>query len=440
MNGPDLIRFKWLLVLETLLSGAYVALTRGLFIVYLSSMRFRVDEISLVIFVASIAALVVAVVLYKRFSFVTRRVKLKLAAFHIAERIVWLLMPLATTSMLLTAFFTVYSVFSALISVFLVYVIYCPLSEADVRDVTAKRSAASGLSSIIGFAVGTFLLAFLPPETRFAYIFFAGALIGLLSSFLVMLMNLSHVETASCPTATVQPEKIFSASAFFVVLISANSLLGLIWAPFVMNQLSGPAWLAASMALAATVSSIGASLYWRSKSFKILRLALALNAFAPLLILFTPWPDAHVGINAFTGFAFTGANFVGTILFARYTQWFGAARSSILLVILGSVAQLVAAPLAALTTGNFTIAILIVLWINAASTITAFFTVPEVAVVPQEAASTYSQILFTTSFLGYRLSIDISKQTIKIILRLLAFTVVIGVLYLIYRVLWTLIA
>jgi hypothetical protein len=428
------------MILEALLSGAYVALTRGLFIVYLSSIQFGVDEIALVIFVASSAALVVSVILYKKFSFVTKRVKLKLSVFHTAERIVWLMMPLATTSLLLTGFFAVYSIFSALISVFLVYVIYQPLSEPDIREITAKRSAASGLSSVIGFALGTFLLAFLPAETRFAYIFFTGALVGLLSSALILMMNLSHLEASSCPITTTQPEKIFSASAFFVILISANNLLGLIWAPFVMNQLNGPAWLAASMSLAATLSSIGASLFWRAKSFKILRLALALNSFAPLLILFTPWPDAHVGINAFTGFAFTGANFVGTILFASYTKWYGAARSSIMLVILGSAAQLVAAPIAALTTGNFTIAILLVLWINVISSITAFFTVPEIAVVPPQAASTYSQILFTTSFLGYRLSIDISKQTIKIILRLLGVTLVIGTLYLIYRVLWALIA
>ncbi len=439
MEADSLMRFKWLLVLEALLSGAYVALTRGLFIVYLSSLQFQVNEISLVIFVASMAAFLVAVVLYRRFSFVLQRVKLKLAVFHTAERVVWLLMPLATTSALIMVFFTVYSILSALISVFLVYVIYCPLSEADVRDVTAKRSAASGLSSIIGFAAGTFLLAFLPPENQFAYIFFAGALIGLLSSFLVILMNLSHVEATSCPSQIVEPEKIFSASTFFVVLVSANNLLGLIWVPFVINQLNGPAWIAAAMALAATVTSIGASLYWRSKSFKVLRLALALNAFAPILILFTPWPDVHIGINAFTGFTFTGANFVGMILFAKYTQWFGAARSSILLVILGNGAQLIAAPLAALTTGNFTLAILLVLWINSISAATAFFTVPEVAVVPQKAASTYSQILFTTSFLGYRLSIDISKQTVNIILRLLAFTLVIAVLYLVYRVLLALI-
>ncbi len=435
-----LLRLKWILILEALFAGAYIALTRGLFIIYLSSMEYRLDEISWIIFVASGASLLISVLLYKRISFLVKRVKVKLVIFHAFERVVWLIMPLATTSFMVAGLFTLYHILSTLIAIFLIFAIYGALSEADVREVTAKRSAATGVSSIIGFAFGAFLLAFLPPETKFASIFFAGALLGMLSTALVFFLDLSTVEGSSFPKATAQPEKIFSTSAFFVILMSASNLIGIVWTPFIMTQLNGADWLVASMSLAATVASIGASLFWRKSPFKTLRIALALNLLGPILILFIPWADVHIGINAFTAFTFTGANFVGIFLFAGYTKWFGAAKSSLMLIILGTAAQFAAAPLGILAMGNYTAIFLIILGIKIVSTIVAFVTIPEVAVVPEDAASTYSQVLYTASFLGYRISVDISKQTIKTIVRLLAFSLIIAILYLIYRILWIWIA
>jgi len=151
---------------------------------------------------------------------------------------------------------------------FLAFAIYGSLTEDLIRDVTAKRSAANGLSSILGFALGVFLLAFLPPQAKFSYIFPLGSLLGLISTLLVLLLNLSHLEGKPFPRITEQPEKVFSASSFFVILLVSGNLMGMVWAPYVMNYLGGPDFLAASMNLAGTLSSIVASLFGERKPLK----------------------------------------------------------------------------------------------------------------------------------------------------------------------------
>lgn len=439
MERDNLLRFKWILIFEATFAGAYISLTRGLFVIYLVSIGYGIEGISFVVFASATISMLIGIFLYKRPSFIVSRVKLKLTGFHALERVMWLLIPLTTSSLLISLLYSAYMIFSSFISTFLAFAIYGSLIEDDIRDVTAKRSAANGISSILGFALGVLLLALLPAEDKFAYIFQLGSLLGLMSTLLIFFLNLSHLEGASFPKVTEKPEKIFSASSFLVILLTSGNLLGIVWAPYVMNHLKGPDFLAAFMSLVGTLSSITASLFWRRKAFKTLRAGLAFNTLGPLLIWATPWPILHVPINAYTAFTFTGANFLGTFLFANYNKWFGALKSSVLLVILGTAAQLVAAPLGILSKENYLIAFSLVFAIKAAATILAVVTISEVAVVPEDVARTYSRGLYSNSIMGYRIAVEISRETILNTLRLFAFSLVIIALYLIYRVLGILI-
>lgn len=440
MEVHSLLKFRWILVLEALFAGAYISLTRGLFVIYLTSIGQKVEEISFTVLVAAAASLFIGIYMYKKPSFIMRRVKLKLIIFHALERIMWLLIPMAVNGVLISLLFSAYMIFSFFISTFLAFAIYGSLTEDLIRDVTAKRSAANGLSSILGSALGVFLLAFLQPQTKFSYIFSLGSLLGLISTFLALFLDLSHLEGKPFPQITEQPEKVFSASSFFVILIASGNLMGIVWAPYVMNYLGGPDFLAASMNLAGTLSSIVASLFWRKKAFKALRVGLALNTLGPAIIWATPWPIAHIAINAYTSFTYTGANFLGTFLFARYNKWFGAVKSSVLLAMLGNLAQLIVASLGIFAKENFALTFSTALAIKVLATLLASFTIPEVAVVPEDVARTYSQVLYNNSLTGYRMSIEISKETLLTILRLLALSIVIAALYIIYRVLWILIS
>jgi len=438
-NQEGLYRFKLLMVLEALFAGVYISLTRGLFVIFLVSIGYVVEGISFVVLVSSFASLVIASIIYKRPSFLMRRVKFKLVFFHALERITWFFIPLIRHSLAVSLIYSLYMVFSSVLSIFLSFTIYGLLNEVEIKDITAKRSAAMGISNIIGYGIGIFLLAFLPHENKFVSIFSLGTLLGLFSTVLISFVDVSSLERTSFPSRAEQPEKVFSVSFFFVILLLSGNLFGIVWTPYLMNELRGADFIAASMSLSGTLASIAASLVWSKRSFKALRLGLMLNALGPLLVWFVPVPEYHIGVSVFTSFTFTAANFIGTFLFARYNEWFGAVKSSILLVIISNLAQLVSAPIGMAFGSNYGLAFSILFLAKALAMVLAAIFIPEVAVIREDIARTYSRILYKNSIVGYRVAVEVSRETILGVFRILALSIVLATLYLIYRTLLLLI-
>ncbi|MBS7637606.1 hypothetical protein KEJ49_01770 [Candidatus Bathyarchaeota archaeon] len=431
-------RFRWILVLEALLAGIYTSLTRGLFVVYLVSVGYAVEGISLVVMASSASSTLLGVFLYRRPTFIMRRSKIKLILFHAFERITWILISLVNHTLFISILYSAYMISSSLISILIAFTIYGSLDEEGIRDVTGKRSAASGVSSVLGYALGALLLALLPADEKFSYIFPLGSLIGLVSTLLISLLDLSHLEEMSIPVGVEQPERIFSTSSFFMIFLASGNFGGIIWTPYVMNRLGGPAFIPALMSLFGSISSITASLFWKARSFTILRVGLLLNALGPLVIWMTPHPALHILINIYTSFTYTAGNFIGSFLFARYKEWFGAVKSSVLLGLIGSIAQLVASPLGMLIGENYLQGFTVMFALKALANLLAFLTIPEVAIVPEEVARTYSRILYSSSLTGYQFAFEVSKETILVTLKLITFSMVIIALYIIYRVLWIL--
>jgi len=432
-------KLEWLLVAESLFAGMYIALTRGLFLIFLVAVGQDVKGISFVILFSSFFSAVVGLILYKRPKFLVKKVKQKLCIFHFLERVTWVFIPLTSNLFLISFLYSLCIIFSSFISTFLTFTIYGLLPEESIKKVTSRRTAAGNISSIIGFALGIFLLAFLQAEGKFIYIFFLGALIGILSTISVLFIDLSKLEGAEIPSGVKEPEKIFSTSMFFVIFLFAGNILAIVWTPFLMVELSSPEYLVAFLNLAGTLSSIAASLFWGKRSLKILRTGLILNILSPILILTIPIPLHHVGISIYNSFAFTAANFLGFFLFARYNEWFGAVKSSTLIIVIGNIAQFMAAVLGMIVGANYLVSFLLIIALYVCSVALAVVTVPEIALVPEDLARTYSRVLYRNSVFGYRVAVEISKETIFMIFRLIALTIVFSALYLIYRILWALI-
>lgn len=431
-------KFKWILVSEALLSGFYTSLTSGLFVVCLVSMGYAVEGISFVVMASSASSALLGGLLYRRPSFITARSKLKLIFFHAFERITWMLIPLVRNILFVSVLYSAYMISSFLVSSLMAFAIYGSLEEEDIRDVTGERSAASGVSSILGYALGAFLLGLLPPDEKFAVIFPLGSLIGLVSTLLVSLLDLSHLEEASPTSEVEQPERIFSTSIFFVVFLASGNFGGIIWSPYVIKRLGGPDFIPALMSLFGSLSSITASLFWKKRSFTALRVGLLLNALGPPMIWLTPHPILHIPINIYTSFTYTAGNFIGSFLFARYKKWLGAVKSSVLLGLIGSIAQLVASPLGMLVGEDYLLGFTIMFTLKALANLLALLTIPEVAAVPEDVARTYSRILYSSSLTGYKFTFEVSRETILTTLRLILFSTIIIALYIIYRVLWML--
>ncbi|RLI18691.1 hypothetical protein DRO54_09800, partial [Candidatus Bathyarchaeota archaeon] len=354
-------KLEWLLVAESLFAGAYIALTRGLFLIFLVAVGQDVKGISFVILLSSLLSAIIGLMLYKQPNFLVRKVKQKLCITHFLERVTWFFIPLTSNLLIVSLLYSLCIIFSSFISTFLTFTIYGLLPEESIKKVTSRRTAAGNISSIIGFALGTFLLAFLQTNGKFIYIFYLGALIGILSTISVLFIDLSRLEGAKIPAGVKEPEKIFSTSMFFVIFLFAGNLLAIVWTPFLIVKLNSPEYLVALLNLAGTVSSIAASLFWGKRSLKMLRTGFVLNILSPILILTISIPLYHVGISIYNSFAFTAANFLGFFLFAKYNEWFGAVKSSTLIIVIGNIAQFMAAVFGMIIGANYLVSFLLII-------------------------------------------------------------------------------
>ena len=90
------MRLKLILTLEIAFAGIYLALTRSLLVIYLTSIGFTVGYISAMVVASSTASLILSIILYKFPRFVARRVRVKFILAHAGERIFWI--PMVLTS------------------------------------------------------------------------------------------------------------------------------------------------------------------------------------------------------------------------------------------------------------------------------------------------------------------------------------------------------
>ncbi|MEM1655762.1 MAG: hypothetical protein QXU12_00275 [Nitrososphaerota archaeon] len=429
---------RLILVLEMVFAGAYLALTRNLLVIYLTSMGFGVGEISIVTVIATAISSLSSVMLWKFPNFLTRGVKAKFLLFHALERIFWIPMVLTRDLLSIAIFYAVIGTSTTMISAFMNLLIYSSFDEAGVRDVTAKRTIAGNLMTTIGSAAAITMLATLPKDVKFPVIFVVGSLLGLLSTFALSTADMRHLEGFEVPGKVKRPEQMFTVSSFLLAMLTSSNLLGIVWTPYLMVVLGAPDYLAATMNFVSTIFGILGSLFWARRSLRSFRIALGGVTLVPIAAFITPAPAAHLGISAFGTFMFTGASFLGNFLFARYLREFGAVRSSIILSALTNFSQLLATPFGILLSQNYMLLFASVISIRLLSVILAFLAVPEVAAVPEDVARTYSQLIYTNSLMGYALIQETSREIVALTIRLLALAAVLTLLYVIYRLVFLL--
>jgi len=436
MAVKGIMRLKLVLTLEIAFAGIYLALTRSLLVIYLTSIGFTVGYISAMVVASSIASLILSIILYKFPKFMVRKVRMKFILAHAGERIFWIPIALTSNIYVITASYTVLSISSTVLGVFMNLLIYSSFDEAGIRDITAKRTAAYNLTNVIGLILSIFLLAILPPEIKFQTIFIMGSLIGLLSTAMITFADMSKMEEVKIPPAIERPEQFFSISSFLLAFLTSSNLLGIFWQPYLMNVLRAPDYVAAGINFAGTFASILGSALWAKRSLRTFRIALASSLITPIAAILIPIPSVHIGVSAFNGVVGTGAAFLGNFLFARYLSRFGILRSSIIMILLSNLSQLLATPFGIIFGQDYMILFISVLLLMISSNFLALLTIPEVAMVPAHAARTYSYLLYTTSLMGYSLIVETTVEAITLTLRLLALALILIILYILYRLVW----
>ena len=313
------------------------------------------------------------------------------------------------------------------------FVIYGLFDEQGVRDVTAKRGMAFNTASVIGLVVAVFVTALLEPGVKYVLLFVAGVAAGVLSSICLSILELSRLEGQSIPAGVEGPERVMSASLFLLSTLIYGNLLGIIWIPYLTNVLGAPDFMAVAMTLATTIAGIAASALWSNRSYKDFRMALAASTAIPVSALLVPVPLMHMAIAAVNGIAYTGTNFLGNFLLAKYSRWFGAVKSGIILSLVANASQLLASPMGILLSGNFPALFTASALVVALSTALAFTTIPEVALVPEEAARTYSYVVYSNSVMGYSVAVETARDTAALTLKLIGLSTALLMMYIAYR-------
>ncbi len=421
------------LILEALFAGFYLSLTRGLFIIYLVAVGLDVSGISYVVLVSTAVAAVCLALLYKFPEFMVRRVKLKLLTAHIAERLSWLIMAFLPTPLFITLSYLGVSVAAALTGGFMNFVIYALYNEEEVKDLTAKRNMMFNITSVLGLIVAMLTTALLEGPQKYLLLIATGVSVGILSSLSMSILPLSQLEGQEIPKGVENPEKVMSTSLFLLSLLVYGNLMGIIWIPYLTKVLGAPDFMAVAMTLATTLASIAGSVIWSSRSYKDFRAALAATSAVPASALLVPLPLLHMAIASVNGIAYTGANFLGNFLLARYSSWFGAVRSGIILTLIVNASQFLAAPLGIIFSGNFTALFITAASVVILSTTLAFTTIPEVAIVPEHTARTYSQTIYYNSLMGYVVAVETVKDTLLLTLKLVGLSVALLLMYVAYR-------
>jgi len=426
---------KWVLVAEMALGSLYVAMTRGVFLVYLAEKGLDLAGIALVSLGSGVLFTAIGVTVFKRPGVLSKKFKLKLISAHGLERLTWVPLGLADDVLLLTVFYTIYSTFQAIASLGMSLVIFGSFDEEEIRDVVARRVASGAAASILGRGLVTALLGFLEGYGKYHALFLLGSGAGLLSTALMMTQDLSHLESLQIPRVVEERGRIFAASTFQLALLASGALFSMAWTPFLMQGLGYPAYLAAAMGLVGTASSVFGVPFWRHISPKKYKVALLINSAVPLSVILSGAAWFQLSLSAISAFSFSGASLLGTYLFAKYNRWLGAVRSSALALSVGGMAQLVASGLGMLLDSLFGHAFAIAAALKLSAFALTALMIPEVALVPPHLARAYANAAYGATLMGYRVSVAITKETLFAVLRMLALTFTLLTLYVIYRTL-----
>ncbi|MCS7125316.1 MAG: hypothetical protein NZ929_00155 [Aigarchaeota archaeon] len=427
---------KTYLVGEIAFYSIYLIMTRNIFVLYLVSIELDMFMISTIVFLSTLISTIISIVVHKHPRILISNINEKFILTHALEKILFIPIGFTSNPIAITILYGAVNITSIFSTIYTNLAIYGLFEEADIKDVIAKRTITANITNILGYILTMFLIYSLPSNVKFQTIYTLGGLIGVLSTISILPINLKNVMKAKILEQVSSPERLFTTSYYFITLLTSSNLLGLVWTPFLIRALKSPDYIVIAVNFAGSIAGIFSSIFWAKTSLKKLRISLGLASLTPILCIITHYPILHIGISAYGGFTFVGANFLGSFLFARYKNWLGVLRVSTLMSLITNLSQLLATPFGLLFQEDYTLLFLASAVVRLLSITVAYLTIVEVAIVSEEDARTYSQILYRNSLWGYILVTDVVKESIMITLKVLAIITIFLLLFIVYRFLF----
>jgi len=431
------------LVVEALISGFYVMVTRSLSPILMAFVGMEIQEILAINILASFAAVMTALVLYYHREFLLRDVKIKLLAFHGSARLAWGILPLCILHPI--AFYVDFILAVALsipTTAMITELILSCFDEEEAKKLIARRTALAAFSGFVGQGAIVAVLAGFVGLSKYVMLYVSAMAVGLIATAMIALSKMPSSIEAKVKVLSEEAEaEITDVFIFLTLFLSSNAILGIAWSPYLMNVLGAPDYLAALVCFSQLATSIAASLFWAEAPYRRYKYALAAAAAIPVAIMFTTNPWLHIGIAAAFAFTYTGANLLAATIYAGTIKGAEPSKAAILLSTTQALAQVLGLGIALAIYGlgpgyMFAAATLLL----AFAAVLAMLTVPEFAVVPEHYVKLYARMLYRTSTAGYGFMIMTTKRTVILTLKLLAASFILLFVYIVYRMLYYLLA
>lgn len=424
---------KVLMAMEAFFSNFYIAITRNLFIPMLTYQNYSLYLLFYVNLSAAFLSILVSYLIYARPSLVSSSVKTRLVAVHICERVSWMILPfIIEFPDFLSVMYALSQAMAIPASILLNIAIFLSFRNDELIDVNILRSALGSTASILGglFIVYTTATIKAPDSYYISYV--SGSLIGLVASISLVfypsntLRNSIHRSEVKSEYMEVRRVNIF---IMLTLSLAGANLVGLSWASL-LKEMNTPLYLVTALSFAGNIGGIIGPYLWRG--FRKYVYAMMLNSITTLLIFFTPWPPIHLIYSAILSMSFVGFNFIALSIYSKYIVSLGIVEASTLLTAANPLGLLIAS-LTGMYAGNPFILFLLASMYKLSALILSLLAIPESAIIPVKTAYGYGRLIYYIGIMGYTFTMETSKQAIKLTLQLLALTILVTVLYLIYR-------
>ena len=439
-NSDSSERVITILAMEAFIASLYIVITRGLAPIMMYSIGLSLKEIIGVNILAYLASLLTAYLIHKTTGVLRRKVKGILLIVYVSERFLWGLLPL-TLALSRTLFYAIYVcavVMTVPTTILINTLVFTLLNSDELRLALRRRGALGALSSILGQVFIIMVLASIKSVEKYVYLYLIGLFIGLLST--IMITSLPNVDLRKIPLregGEVSEEKVKAVNmfTFLSLLLASTSIIGVVWAPYLMRYLKVADYIAASLGFVQMLTNIIASLYWSKASFNVYKVAIMISSLIPIAIMISDSPIIHLLIASIYSFSVTGSNFLASLLYGAISKGYDPLKSSTKLVAASSLAQVIGLSITYLIPSGRLIFVPAAILALIASLI-ALTTIPEVAIPKEPHVRLYSRILYNLSISGYTFMIFTLRSTVLLTLRLLGFTLIFIILYIIYRTLF----
>ncbi|MCD6340598.1 MAG: hypothetical protein J7L51_01425 [Desulfurococcales archaeon] len=434
------------LSLEALIANFYVVITRSITPILLVSVGFSIRDILMLNILAYLTALATAYYLNQHSDILKKNVKVRLLAVHSLERIFWGIIPL--TALLAPALLYVNYIVAVTLTIptssLMSTVIFTRLSNSELRRLLTRRGALGAVSNVIGQVTAVMVLMSTAAISKYIYLYLLAMAVGLMSTLVIALTPIPARISGPPRTKPQEVEevsvKLVNVFLFLASLLASGAILGVVWGPYLMKYLQAPDYLAASLGLVQTISVMGSSLFWGGRPYSTYKLAILANSLVPLLIIITPRPELHLAVAALYAFSYTGSNFLASLIYGEVSKSFDVGKTATMLAAASSLAQILGLGVALLISQNTSLMFIVAAILSIIATAIAFTTIPETALPRESYVRVYSRVLYNISVSSYNFTIFTLRSTALLAAKLLGFATVLLILYIIYRVLYYIVA